>query len=398
MRPPVPLRAAAVYLIAFGALFVGLSAWMWRRELQARSWPAVDARSAGSQVTTYRGKNRMMYRAQYALRYEISGRAYEVPLSASAAHSSEARAVEDARRYEEGTVHRIRYNPAEPVDIRSDAGAQIWLLPALFTAVGAILFAIGCAILVRIRTRPPPRCAACSAAVEPTFRYCTRCGTVRSEARSEMPDDWGAEEEQPWQAQLARTEADEVRRNRTGDRVGGAVFALVGIVLLGLAVSIAYRRYQAARTWPAVEGTVTRARVAWEQGREGQRAFRPNIELRYRVGDSERRSIAAMERSNNYVWARRTLERSPVGARRTVRYDPSAPDVIQLEGPVQVESILAPAILGGLGLVFTPIGLALVARGLAARAAFCARCRRRVLPRCRFCPHCGAPAQAGSEG
>lgn len=207
-----------------------------------------------------------------------------------------------------------------------------------------------------------------------------------------MPDDWGAEEEQPWQAHLARSEADEARRNRIGDRVGGAAFALVGIVLLGFAASIAYRRYQAVRLWPAVEGTVTRTQIAWEEGSEGQRAFRPHIELRYRVGDGEHRAIAAMERSANYAWARRTLERSPAGTRRSVRYDPAAPDVIELEGPIPIESLLVPAVLGGLGLVFAPLGLALVARGMMTRATLCARCRRRVLPGCRFCPHCGAPA------
>jgi RNA polymerase subunit RPABC4/transcription elongation factor Spt4 len=379
------------FLTVFGIAFLVPGLWVARDYARiVQTWPEAEAEGAGGSVSRYTGKkNRTSYRVQYKLRYRVEGREYVIPFISNTSYGSRKRAEQRAAQYREGTKHRVRYDPQARYDARENAGWNLsfFVLPLIFTGVGLLLFAIGLAVWIwGWRQGRGPLCPACGTPVASHFRFCPQCGTRRTDARPENPEEeeWEPHERAAAERERVERETLMVRKNRTGNRIGGLVFGGIGLAALIAAAVMAVRRHQIVHSWPEAEGTVTRSEV------EGGRNFRPRIELRYTVGGREFHGPASYEWSNNYAWVRREVEGNPVGSRRTVRYNPADPRDLHLNAGYTVEFFVLPGILGLLGIIFGPLGAVLLYQGFVWKARFCDACRRAVRKEWRSCPFCGS--------
>ena len=146
-----------------------------------RTWPEVDATVTRSEVGHYSGKNGAMYQAHVEFRYRVEGRVYVAPADSDVSTSSYIEMARTVDRYGPGSQHRIRYNPAEPRDIRYTAGFNFgfFFLPLIFGFLGIIFSGIGLPMLIsmlRQRRRAPTTCSYCSTPLPPGAPLCPACG------------------------------------------------------------------------------------------------------------------------------------------------------------------------------------------------------------------------------
>lgn len=148
-------------------------------------------------------------------------------------------------------------------------------------------------------------------------------------------------------------------------RFSRALLILV-LLLTGVATALVYGPYvvwrsYAVRSWPTVEGIVTRSELV-QTRKSGDRAWQPQVEVRYAVDGTERTTDAiwaAGDRSfRDQGKAREVLARYEVGAAARVSYDPDDPtDAILQPGEVWRAWLTV-----GFGLVLVAAGLAVIAR------------------------------------
>ncbi|MBP86930.1 MAG: hypothetical protein CMJ64_09460 [Planctomycetaceae bacterium] len=146
-------------------------------------------------------------------------------------------------------------------------------------------------------------------------------------------------------------------------RSGGFVVALVlGVVFTGVGFSVAYflglpmlREAKASESWPTTDGVITVARVESKQERrEGKTTtmYSHHIEYRYSVNDEELTGSRVWttdghSSSSMSSFAKKTVQRYPVGKEVKVFYDPEAPAICALE-PGTTWMTYLPLGLGGL--------------------------------------------------
>lgn len=401
MPAKTPTTFVGGLLTVFGVAFLAPGVWLLRDHVRIlKTWPEVEAQGAGAEVVSFRGKNQTNYRVRYTLRYQLQGRDYRIPLSTSTSFATQSGAQEVADQYREGTRHRIRYDAATPYEVKENVGwnAGFFFLPLLFSGLGLLMLGIGVALWVwGWRQGPGPQCPACGAAVSAYARFCSQCGTRRDKPKLENPEEenWEPHERAAAERQRAENEALMVRKNRTGNRIGGLVFGGLGLAFLTVAAVVGVGRYQAATKWPQVEAVVTRSGVETGKSSSGQWNFQPRVQLRYTVEGREHQEWAVSDGTNNYAAVMRLVEANPVGARSVVRRHPSNPREVRLEGSFSLDFLILPFVLGCLGLVFSPLGLALAYSGFAWRARFCEACRRAGAKGWRFCQYCGVPVGQG---
>ncbi len=101
-----------------------------------------------------------MYQAEIEFRYTVDGKEYTTPSSSPYRSSSYAEIKQKAKTYARGTTHPIRYNPADPNDIRFDAGCNFgfFFLPVMFGGMAIIFGGVGAGLL--------PHCAASLSALQ----------------------------------------------------------------------------------------------------------------------------------------------------------------------------------------------------------------------------------------
>jgi hypothetical protein len=136
---------------------------------------------------------------------------------------------------------------------------------------------------------------------------------------------------------------------------------------------------------------VDRSDLATHRSSSGERTFEPRVEFRYTVGGKPYQTMAQSDRINNYASARRHVERHPAGGLGRVHYNPANPSELRLDAALTPEFFVFPLVFGLLGVVFFPLGLALLYQGFFFQAVFCAGCRRLLSKSIRFCPYCGHP-------
>ena len=88
--------------------------------------------------------------AHLAFHYSVGGQSYTAELYDDFVSSQSAPVRAKVERYAVGTRHRIRYNPADPQDIRLDAGYNLitFLKPLVALLIGLVF--IGFGVLFRL--------------------------------------------------------------------------------------------------------------------------------------------------------------------------------------------------------------------------------------------------------
>jgi hypothetical protein len=174
------------------------------------------------------------------------------------------------------------------------------------------------------------------------------------------------------------------------------VFVPVGVVLLAIAGYTANRQNTILKTWPTVEAEVSRSEVTQGVDNEGNTMYGLHLEFTYTVNGKEfSTSASAPYRSSSRKSMREKAATYAVGTRHPIRYDPSDPEEIRFDAGYNFGFFFVPLLLGGMGLVFLVIGLALFRSGAIA-PALCPACGQPIDGDQDSCPHCTAPL-SGSE-
>jgi hypothetical protein len=141
----------------------------------------------------------------------------------------------------------------------------------------------------------------------------------------------------------------------------GKIFALIGILMILVAVWTGYQQHAILKQWPRVEAEVINSRVAQGPDSEGSMTYKAAIEFRYTVNGKEFSTPASSNISTtNYAGVKRQVDRYPVGSRHLIWHNPADPNDVRFDAGYTVGFFFVPVLFGGMGILFTGIGAAVV--------------------------------------
>ena len=192
----MPATAKRILRIVGGVFtVVGLSLlagglWSGNRQYTIlKSWPTVDAEVTKSEVGHHvshdsdTNRDTDMYQTRVEFRYTLNGKEYLTTSDAGYSTSSYPEMKRLADKFAPGTRHAIKYNPADPNDIRFNAEYSFgfFLLPVIFGGLGLVFSLVGIVLLVvASRVSKPRQCPSCGGPVEAGQHFCPNCAAALS--------------------------------------------------------------------------------------------------------------------------------------------------------------------------------------------------------------------------
>jgi len=172
-------------------------------------------------------------------------------------------------------------------------------------------------------------------------------------------------------------------------RLVGLVFTPIGIIMLALAGWTGNRQYTILKTWPSVEAEVTRSEVTRGRDSEGTTMYGTEIEFRYTVDGREFNTPSSSSyRSSSYREMKGKADRYAPGTRHSILYNPSDPADVHFDAGYNIGFFLLPVILGGMGLMFTGLGIGVLWASRSEKPLRCPSCGEPVTAGQNFCPAC----------
>jgi Protein of unknown function (DUF3592) len=183
---------------------------------------------------------------------------------------------------------------------------------------------------------------------------------------------------------------------RSGDRASkivGGVFFVVGLGLLTGAYFSGRRQYAILKNWPKVDATVTKSEVTSGRDNDNTTMYGTEVEFHYTVSGKEYQTPATSSyKTSSYTEMKRQADIFAVGTTHALLYNPSDPNDIRYDAGYNFSFFLLPAILGGMGVIFTGVGcLVWVLFRSVGVALLCPSCNRPIEWGQEFCPHCATP-------
>ncbi len=183
---PKALKIVGGVFLPLGLVFLGVTGFTGNRQYTIlKSWPTVEAEVTQSRVSHYQSTSSRssststMYQAEIEFRYTVGGKQYVTPATSDYSSSSYTEMKHKVDFYAPGTRHAIRYNPADPNDIRFDVGYNLgfFLLPFIFGILGLVFGSVGAGLLLAWRSvsKGQPRCPSCGQPTERGQRFCPNC-------------------------------------------------------------------------------------------------------------------------------------------------------------------------------------------------------------------------------
>ena len=173
------LKLIGTIFAIIGVVLLLLAGWAGRRQYRIlKSWPSVEAEVVNSKIIRNQdAENGTMYRAAIDFRYVVAGKEYTVPGSSSYSSSSYSMMKQKVDDYAIGTRRPIRYNPADPGDMRFDVGYSFsfFFLPAILGLMGLIFGGLGVGTLLAARMQQDRRCPSCGQMTEKGQNFCPNC-------------------------------------------------------------------------------------------------------------------------------------------------------------------------------------------------------------------------------
>ena len=122
MRTLLKFLAAACLLMAIGALGLSIPSY-WQQYRILKTWPAVEATVADRRVARLADNTGgSLYAAQLAFSYRVQGRDYTGLYEFPHLSTHPERKQKQLADFPPCSVHPIRYNAADPTDIRIQVG------------------------------------------------------------------------------------------------------------------------------------------------------------------------------------------------------------------------------------------------------------------------------------
>ncbi len=179
-----PARFIGSIFVPIGIVLLGVAVWLFeqRREI-LDTWPETQAEVTHSELTYERSRSgSSMYSAVYVFRYTVQGREYTAKDGPGYSTSSYSSMAEKVQKYAPGTRHPIRYNPANPAEIRIEAGYNLstFGIPLMVAAMGLVFAGLGLGVLRGWRSGYTDlvRCRACNQQTLASQLACIRCGAA----------------------------------------------------------------------------------------------------------------------------------------------------------------------------------------------------------------------------
>jgi len=177
-------------------------------------------------------------------------------------------------------------------------------------------------------------------------------------------------------------------------RVVGFGMFLFGAVFLLVGSWFGHDYYKVSKRWMPVDAEVVRSSV-WEdpmRDSEGERIYQAEVEFRYIVGGQEYiTSARSFIASKNRGQMEAKVRDYPPGSRRQIRFDPQNPGRISFDAEGDTGAVVLVVIFGGVGLLFTSLGLVMIVKFRSKRTVQCTSCGQFATAGQRFCPNCAAP-------
>ncbi|HEY9841881.1 MAG: DUF3592 domain-containing protein [Candidatus Sericytochromatia bacterium] len=149
------LLGGALFLVA-GLFLLVMVVRTLTLEYQSQSWSTtkavvLDASNKGYYSTPYKGPTRLNFSGIVDLGYLIKGRAYRMPEKVAGSSSRDELARTMEARYAPGTRIDIRYNPANPYQIRMPRPLDLPVLVVLglLGLLGAFIVGMICLVIVK---------------------------------------------------------------------------------------------------------------------------------------------------------------------------------------------------------------------------------------------------------
>ena len=156
------LRVIASGFFIFFLGFLGISAPLyWSQYKILRHWPAAAAEVTSSRVLVLQSPSGPLHDIEVQFAFSVDGRPYAGTIHSNHLSTSRASKEKQAARFPVGSQHVIRYNPADPHDVRAQVGYNVhfFAVPIFVSGVGAIFLVIGLVIWMassgRRRSSPP---------------------------------------------------------------------------------------------------------------------------------------------------------------------------------------------------------------------------------------------------
>lgn len=144
MKKALLWSAAIVGLMGLIFLPIGVGLWIsssnFQRTAERTTGTVVNHET---KVSYDRDNDRRSVSYAPVLRFTVDGKEYEFTDSVS---SSDKKPI--------GSKVEVMYQPDNPADARADSAANRWLLPAIFTGVGAVMVLIGLGLLIAGLRKP----------------------------------------------------------------------------------------------------------------------------------------------------------------------------------------------------------------------------------------------------
>jgi Protein of unknown function (DUF3592)/zinc-ribbon domain len=191
--------------------------------------------------------------------------------------------------------------------------------------------------------------------------------------------------------------------NRQNSKLVGAFLTSVGLPSVVIGLWMGHVQSTVIKTWPIVDAEVITSQVNATRGttRTGFAVTRYEAEIvfRYTVGGKEYTSRSTPGyMTSRYSIMERIVDTYAPGTYHPIRYNPEYPNIVIFNAGYNFGFFLLPVMFGGMGLLFTVIGLITLKGAPAAQVGPgrpCRACGQALQPGQKFCSNCGRPVPAG---
>lgn len=146
-RVTISVFAIAAFLFGVASIALGVP-FFWKQNAVVRNWPQAVAQVQRSEVVQIVQGGQQLWATRFELSFEADGKPVQATVKGYRQSFTREHAEEAARRFAAGQPVIVRYDPADPTEIRldTDQPMRYYQLPIALALTGAIFIGIAMAL------------------------------------------------------------------------------------------------------------------------------------------------------------------------------------------------------------------------------------------------------------